>query len=58
MLTNDLCTTLACPVCKGTLTLIVANEVLRCETCKLDYPVRNGIPVLLVDEATREPSHS
>jgi uncharacterized protein len=58
MLMNDLFTTLACPVCKGKLTLIAAKEMLRCETCKLDYPVRNGIPVLLPDEATSETPHS
>lgn len=46
---------LACPDCKSPLTADeVANELV-CTGCKLAYPVRDDIPVLLVDEA-RKPS--
>lgn len=40
---------LACPQCGGGLTQ-PAENVLRCEQCKLDYPVRSGIPLLLAKE--------
>ncbi|WP_354640841.1 Trm112 family protein [Kitasatospora camelliae] len=48
---------LVCPQCHAPLTEAGEGEEreLRCtgETCGLVYPVRDGIPVLLVDEARR-----
>jgi uncharacterized protein YbaR (Trm112 family) len=38
-----------CPRCKGGLA--AAADVLRCAACRLAYPVVNGIPVLVIDEA-------
>jgi len=46
---------LACPLCKGRLAS-AGEEALRCAACRCAFPVREGIPVLLVDEAVREPS--
>lgn len=40
---------LACPKCKGRLEL--RDEYLICQPCGLRYPIRDGIPVLLVEEA-------
>lgn len=40
-----------CPRCHGELEY-TADE-LRCHTCRLGYPIRDGIPVLLVDEARK-----
>jgi uncharacterized protein YbaR (Trm112 family) len=42
---------IVCPACHGSLTL--AGQTLTCDDCGLVYPIRDGIPVLLVDEATR-----
>lgn len=43
---------LACPNCRGSLTHDEATAELTCTgTCGYIYPVRDGIPVLLVDEA-------
>ncbi|HEU5156256.1 MAG TPA: Trm112 family protein [Streptosporangiaceae bacterium] len=43
---------LACPNCRGTLTADhTANELVCTGECKYAYPVRDDIPVLLVDEA-------
>jgi uncharacterized protein YbaR (Trm112 family) len=42
-----------CPDCHGTLTPDDAQASLTCDACGLVYPVRDGVPVLLVDEATR-----
>ena len=42
---------LACPACKAPLRADEAAEELVCTGCGLAYPVRDDIPVLLVDEA-------
>jgi hypothetical protein len=42
---------LVCPKCKGPLTYRETEPALDCAACKLRYPVRDDIPVMLVDEA-------
>ncbi len=42
---------LCCPVCKGGLVVLGAEEGLLCSACQLVYPVRDEIPVMLVEEA-------
>lgn len=42
---------LVCPQCKGALTSIEGGAFLACKTCQVKYPVRDGIPIMLVDEA-------
>jgi uncharacterized protein YbaR (Trm112 family) len=42
---------IVCPDCHGELA--VTGEELVCRSCGLAYPVRDDIPVLLVDEARR-----
>jgi uncharacterized protein YbaR (Trm112 family) len=49
---------LACPKCKGEIKLleksIIHEEVgFMCEKCRLLYPIRDGIPVMLIDEAMK-----
>ncbi|MFL6549475.1 MAG: Trm112 family protein [Povalibacter sp.] len=44
---------LACPVCKGPLQYSRSQQVLVCRADRLAYPVREGIPVMLEDEARR-----
>jgi uncharacterized protein YbaR (Trm112 family) len=44
---------LACPSCHGTLVVNDAESALDCTQCGLRYPVRDDIPVLLVDEAVQ-----
>lgn len=52
---RDLMKILCCPVCKGDLLLTVTREndeevlegTLRCEACRVDYPITEGIPDLL-----------
>ncbi len=40
-----------CPDCGGELTEVRRPDGLRCRDCGLRYPVRDGIPVMLVEEA-------
>ena len=49
----DLLQILACPVCKEGLTYNVLSQSLDCMGCKLHYLIKEGIPMLLVEEAQR-----
>lgn len=42
---------LVCPLCKSTLHLDAKKQELICKADRLAYPIRNDIPVMLVDEA-------
>ena len=42
---------LVCPVCKGPLENRKAAAELVCKGCRLGYPVKDDIPVMLEDEA-------
>ena len=42
---------LVCPICKGNLDYRKADRELVCKPCKLAFPVRDDIPVMLEDEA-------
>ncbi|MBU3914826.1 Trm112 family protein [bacterium] len=44
---------LACPQCKESLSLTQDNTGLICETCELRYPIKDGIPVMLSEEAQK-----
>lgn len=44
---------LVCPVCKGPLENRRAAAELVCKGCRLAYPVKDDIPVMLEDEARR-----
>ena len=50
-LSPDLIEILACPKCKQAVQLAEDGESLLCAVCRLRYPVRNDIPVMLIDEA-------
>ena len=48
----ELLAIIVCPACHGELALTEGDRPeLVCQGCGLAYPVRDGIPVLLVDEA-------
>ena len=42
---------LVCPVCKGALEYRKADAELVCPKCKLAYPIRDDIPIMLEEEA-------
>ena len=43
---------LACPLCKTPVNLTAGGDGLKCTQCKRVYPVKDDIPVMLVDQAT------
>lgn len=47
---------LVCPLCKGPLVHKRAANELLCKPCRLAYPVRDDIPVMLEDEARKLPA--
>lgn len=52
-LSKDLLDILVCPKCKTKV--VQEGDTLRCTNaaCGLIYPIRDGIPVMLIDEATK-----
>jgi len=62
-LSQDLLEILACPFCKAKVELKPDASGLKCVECRRVYPVRDDIPVMLIDEAKIEdgsepqPSH-
>ncbi len=42
---------LACPACDSRPPLRLAEETLVCDRCRRVYPIRDGIPILLPEEA-------
>jgi uncharacterized protein len=50
-LSQELLDILACPKCKGGLHLTDKQDGLICEACKLRYPIKEDIPIMLIEEA-------
>lgn len=42
---------LACPVCKGDLILTEERDELICRADGMAFPIRDGVPVMIADEA-------
>jgi hypothetical protein len=49
MIDEELLKILACPVCKTDI--ILKDDKLICTSCKRKYPIKDGIPIMLVEEA-------
>lgn len=50
---KELLDILACPKCKGDIKLTDSGDGLVCYACKLKYPIKDDIPVMLIDEAEK-----
>jgi uncharacterized protein len=48
---QELLDILVCPICKTPVKMLPDNAGLKCQTCKRVYPIRDDIPVMLVEEA-------
>ena len=51
-LSQQLLDKLACPKCRGGLLVVKEGEALACRACNLLYAVRDGIPVMIVEQAS------
>ncbi len=51
MIDKELLEILACPACKAPVVLGGERIVCTNSACGLRYPIRDGIPVMLVEEA-------
>lgn len=49
MIDKELLDILACPACKAEVKL--ESEKIVCVKCGRRYPIRDGIPIMLIDEA-------
>lgn len=52
-ISEELLQILVCPACKQGVDLLEDGSALICKACGLKYPVRDGIPVMLIDEAEK-----
>lgn len=52
---KELLEILACPNCKTPVELVKDGTGLKCRQCNRVYPIKDDIPVMLIDEATIEP---
>ena len=55
----ELLSIVVCPRCRGPLEpqgTATSHVALRCAACRVDYPVRDGIPILIVDDAVAIPA--
>ena len=52
---QELLNIMQCPACGGGLTPRADPPALICDDCGRAYPVRDGIPVMLIEEATPPP---
>ncbi len=43
---------LVCPACRGAVRVTEGERGIECRACERVYPVRDGIPVMLVEEST------
>ena len=51
MIAKEILEILVCPVCKKPVVPSAAQDSLKCPQCRRVYPVRDDIPIMLVDEA-------
>lgn len=49
MINKELLDILACPVCKEGV--VLESEKIVCPKCRRRYPIKDDIPVMLIDEA-------
>lgn len=50
-LDRELLAIIVCPKCKGDLIYEPEKERLICKNCSVYYPIREDIPILLIEEA-------
>jgi len=51
MISQELLDILVCPACKAKV--VLEGEMLACHHCGRKYPIRNGIPIMLIEEGDK-----
>lgn len=49
---------LACPLCRAEVKLTADEKGLKCGSCQRVYPIKDDIPVMIIDEASVEPDRA
>lgn len=53
-ISKELLEILACPLCKEAVVMTADGQGLKCMKCHRVYPIRDDIPIMLIDEARIE----
>ncbi len=53
MIDKKLLDIIACPKCKGDFIYDEDKDRLICKNCKLAFPIKEGIPILIIEEAEK-----
>ena len=53
-ISKELLEMLACPACKSGVQLVKNDQAIKCDACNRVYPIRDDIPVMLIEEAVVE----
>ena len=56
-LPKDLLDILACPMCKGDLDYYKVKCILHCAKCRYNYPIKEGIPIMLPPDENEDGWH-
>lgn len=51
MISQDLLDILVCPACKSKV--VLSDDLLVCGSCGRRYPIRDGIPIMLIEEGDK-----
>ena len=54
-ISSALLAVLACPLCQADVKLTADEKGLKCVSCQRVYPIKDDIPVMIVDEAVVDP---
>jgi len=54
---KELLDILCCPKCKGDIYLSKSEDGLICDRCSIMYPIKDDIPIMLIDEAVPLDAH-
>jgi uncharacterized protein YbaR (Trm112 family) len=49
---------LSCPLCEAEVKLTADGKGLKCVSCHRVYPIKDDIPVMIIDEAAVEPGRA
>lgn len=56
MINQELANVLACPACKQSIAVVEDKVICQSPSCGLRFPIRDGIPIMLIDEAEKPSS--